>query len=395
METHNNVDTRKSVVSALRTGTRVLTSDGIVNIEELQNKFFEIRNITGKWSRARCQKSDDDALLYKITLTNGKEYFSTPEHIWPVLITKIDAESEDTKDTKTQQKTVMRIPTRELKAKNMLPYVKSDSLYSSHNAIGTYTDGFCLGMLHTCSTDFITDSSIAGENYIWAVPQEWVDTGLDKILTTWMSGIDYSPIRAIDKEDDKKNKFRIYTTQSIVFSKYMDTFGISSIDNVKNKTFGVPKAVWTGSEDFRAGFIDGIYSMCGGINEHHILGYIPSASETFVRDICDLLGFYGIASTVRVEEKSTGGENMLPLILFEADLFSQMFHITHKKRQNLLDDVEHKNQNSIGEIEVASCVPTTLKDTMYSIIVYDSSHMFALSHCLTGNCENRIKKNIN
>jgi hypothetical protein len=166
----------------------------------------------------------------------------------------------------------------------------------------------------------------------------------------------------------------------------MSKFGLPTEKEVKDKTYGVPQAVWTGTEDFRHGFIDALYSFVGGIDEKQGLAFIPSPSETFVRDVWDLLGFYGVASTIKIGEKTEDGKDIVPLVVFEGDIFSQMFRVTIKEKQDVLDKIEHKKQDAIGEIEVSSCELTDLKEDVWDVTVYDTAHMFALSHCFTGNC---------
>ena len=129
-----------------------------------------------------------------------------------------------------------------------------------------------------------------------------------------------------------------------------------------------------------------MYSSVGGIYKKQGLAFIPSTSETFVRDVWDLLGFYGVASTTEIGEKTEDGKNIVSYVVFESDVFSQMFRVTSKEKQDVLDNIEHSKQNARGEIEVSSCKLTELKEDVWDVAVYDTAHMFALSHCFTGNC---------
>lgn len=416
---------------SLRAGTRVLTSDGVVPIEKLENKFFKTRNLNGGWSYARCWKSGTDKPLHKLTMANGKEYYCTAEHKWPVLKTveptttsaaptnvtikkptlpKIEKVTEEMgnvsvddlkkSEEKIQQaynaatasktptevrKTVTRTLTTDIKAKDRLPYVKSIALCHPKDGVGSYTDGFCIALLYCSPTTFVADGDLR-RHYIWVLPESFAKGDFGSLLTTWMNDVDHAAIRTFEQKDNKGTKFVVITQQSKGFSEHMSKFGVTSEQQVKDKAYGVPQAVWTGSEDFRRGFIDGLYSYVGGVDDKQGLAYIPSVSETFVRDLWDLFGFYGVASTIKVDQKREDGTVMLPLVVFEGDVFSQLFQVTDKEKQEKLDKLEHKKQDPVGEIEVTSCELTELKEDVWDVAVYDTAHMFALSHCFTGNC---------
>lgn len=423
---------------SLRAGTRVLTSDGVIPIEQLENKFFKTRNINGSWSYARCWKSGVDKPLYRLTLSNGKEYFCTAEHKWPVLKTEVkyenktetstdgsdeindlktknsgnswlkgiispNKESENNKETEyktpvevknTTTTTTTRTLTTDIKTNDRLPYTRSRGLCNPVNGIGTYTDGFSLALLYCSPTVFVSGS--IRTNYVWVLTEEAAKGDYGSILTTWMNSIDYAIVRTFEQKDEYGNNFLVITQQSEEFTKYMSRFGLPTENEVRDKTYGVPKNVWTGTEDFRRGFIDGLYSYSGGIDENKGLAYISSSSETFVRDIWDLLGFYGVYSTQHAVESSEDVKDTVPLVVFDGDIFSQMFRITSKEKQDILDNIDHKKHDLIGEIEISKCELTDLKEDVWDVTVYDKSHMFALSHCLTGNCgEQSLNKNEN
>ena len=65
---------------SLRRGTKVLTTKGIFNIEELQDQEFEVKNLHGEISKAKCWLSGKGKQLHKITLHGGHEYYATDVH---------------------------------------------------------------------------------------------------------------------------------------------------------------------------------------------------------------------------------------------------------------------------------------------------------------------------
>ena len=70
---------------SLRKGTKVLTDSGIYPIEELENKEFQVYNLKGNLSPAKCFLSGHNKQLWRIELENGFSYYCTEEHKWPIL----------------------------------------------------------------------------------------------------------------------------------------------------------------------------------------------------------------------------------------------------------------------------------------------------------------------
>lgn len=378
---------------SLRAGTRVLTCDGVVAIESLENRFFKTRNLNGGWSIASCYKSGVNQPLYKLTLNNGKEYFCAADHKWPVLavvnndntdkdnMPKMDDTENPAPVEQSKTKTVTSVSASDIQTKQSLPYLKGQPLCSPVDAAGTYTDGFCVGLLYLSHTQFVVRSVKQRLTYVWCLPRDVLVGEYGKILTTWLKGIDQTANLSFVEKDDK---FSVLTHQSRAFSKHMTQFGVASPSDIKDRTYGLPAAMWTGSEDFRHGFLDVVYSLTGGIDVANSIGYLASPCDTYARDLWDLLGFYGVASTFREAGKDSNGNDTLPHVIFGLDIFSYMFKITNKEKQNVLNKIEHKKQSVIGEIEISNSEPTKLSEDVWSITVYDNACMFALSHCFTG-----------
>jgi hypothetical protein len=159
----------------------------------------------------------------------------------------------------------------------------------------------------------------------------------------------------------------------------MDTFNIASAQSVVGKTYGVPNFIWSCGDDFRKGFIDSTFSLCGTVDVQQCIVYITNSSEKFIRDLCDLVGFYGIACTVKIGDT-------VNVLVCDADLFSRTFSCCDIGKRVLLGLIPHKKHGMVGTVEVADCQSTGLCEDVWGITVYDDTNVFALSHCITGNC---------
>ena len=120
---------------SLRKGTKLLTDNGIIPIEELQDKNFKIPNIKNAYSNATCFLSGVNKNLYKITLQGGHEIFATAEHKWPTVIkNKWNYELND----------FIKKKTNKLNKGDYLPQpVKKTEL--GYGDKGSYNDGFLIG----------------------------------------------------------------------------------------------------------------------------------------------------------------------------------------------------------------------------------------------------------
>ena len=83
---------------SLRGGTKVWTTEGFKNIEELEGKKFYVKNMVGQEHLAECWLSSSSANLYEIILNDGTSIFCTKEHKWPIALGKttfINSATED------------------------------------------------------------------------------------------------------------------------------------------------------------------------------------------------------------------------------------------------------------------------------------------------------------
>lgn len=118
---------------SLRAGTLVRTKNGIYPIESLEGRTFEVPNLNGQWSEAECFLSGNKQ-LYEVKLNNGRSYFCTAEHKWPVV--GLD------KVTTTELKPGMKLPTLKFTE------ISSDKPSSKNNLHGTYNEGFASGIYY-------------------------------------------------------------------------------------------------------------------------------------------------------------------------------------------------------------------------------------------------------
>lgn len=354
---------------SLRGGTKVLTNTGIFEIQDLSESEFYITNLNGQISKAKCFLSGKDKPLYKITLEGGHEYYCTEEHKWPIY-----------KDKKSS--TYTKLKTSDICSGSYLPITRKSSLYNSSN--GTRDEGFLIGW--NLGDGWQTIRADDGSRQIGFVVSEQDNCEnrvTDKIIEV-LRGLGSSC------NFDKRGELNVNHSN---LKNLFDRFG------VQHKTKGLPTGVWDNSSDeFRAGLLDGLFSSDGCFSDR---GSIESSNYCFIKEVSELLGFYGIKNYIRggkLKRNPTfpNGKE------YDRDYFNYRLtiskpYLSHfinvvgyltnvKKDESLRKLLGSSNRKLYDKIQILSVEKTDLREDVWDISVYDDIHCFNLSHCVTGNC---------
>jgi hypothetical protein len=346
---------------SLRAGTKVWTSDGIFPIEQLQDKQFTVSNLTGKSSEAKCWLSGMDQELWEIKLKGGHSYFATKEHEWAI---------------KQSDGSFIKIKSPELKKGDLLPVIQKSDL--GFGLIGTYREGFLAG---------------------WQIGDGWTTVRKEGYLQHGL---------VCSKTDGVENELILALREIGINANFSDrssTFELNTSDKNWNyfqkqfeysfKSEGLPKTVWNkASESFRKGLIDGLFSSDGNVEtggKKRIT--FTSKHEKLIREVSELLGFYGIKTSVkksfitlndkefeRFDLRITGENNIKH--------FRSIFKLSVSRKQQILDSYVWKKTKTDDNttIEVISSINSGLKEDVWDISVKDTTHCFQISHSITGNC---------
>lgn len=350
---------------SLRKGTKVWTTEGVFNIEDLEGKTFFVKNLNGVISPAKCWLSGKNKQLVKIKLRGGHDYYATKEHKWPVV----------SKNGSVTKKTSI-----ELRKGDYLPTGKVEKLTSGVE--GSYSDGFVIGW--NLGDGWITERKDTGKKQIGFIVNN-EDRNVAKIINDYLkTECSYSGDFINKSEINVNNKNLV-----AIFDKFQ----------VKHKSNGLPVSVWTyASEDFRKGLINGLFSSDGHIETGSQRVTLSSAHEKLIRDISELLGFYGIKSSVvsRISQSYAVGSKTYTKTTYSYELkigdsvsidtFKSLFKLSSNKKQTTLENYSLKNKNSLDRILISSVEETDLYEDVWDIQVEDDTHCFQLAHCITGNC---------
>jgi len=372
-------------------GTRVYTDKGIFPIQELENKTFNVRNLDNQISPAFCRLSGTNVPIYELTLKGGHTVYATAEHEWPV--TELLYPKSHNKPITLSP--IKKYKTTELRIGMRLPILRNKSL--GYGFDGNREDGFLAGWL--MGNGWIGQREEAQEYATYKVRH----IGMMCNEFQYESGIASkfsSKLRELGSDVNWQaiKKCHELQTASISIDDWMSRFGIIS------KKYGLPTAVWsTASEEFRVGFLDGLFSSDGTIDTTKAKGYavisITTAFHKMAKDICDLLGFYGIKTSIqkckRVGKFPNGKDYGKLYTCFDitingsADVehFKSIVKLTNKEKQAKLDSVLVKRKDIRSEsIEIESIKLTDRRESVWDISVGDKTHCFQIANCVTGNC---------
>jgi hypothetical protein len=168
--------------------------------------------------------------------------------------------------------------------------------------------------------------------------------------------------------------------------EYITKFGVHKKEN------GLPLAAWEhGTEEFRKGLIDGLFSSDGHVSLDKKRIILTSKHNKLVQDVSELLGFYGIKTTIKESIGNLNGENFTRFDLRinenqSIKQFISLFKLSVKHKQDRLDNYVFKNTKDNNQVEVLSVEETDIYEDVWDISVFDETHCFQLSKVVTGNC---------
>lgn len=353
---------------SLRAGTKVVTQNGVFSIEQLEDKEFVVPNLNGKWSPARCWKSGKDIQLYELTLDTGEKYYASPQHEWPIYTNG----------------RFIKCSSSELKVGDLLPIneFNRNALFDS-GVIGTREQGFLIGWLYgDGSLTIRSDTKKLVASFIVS-KKDGVNI-LEKLL------IAINKIDNIERKIYERNNCYEFQVGSPEFITWLEKM------TVKNKSEGLPKGIFsTWSEECRRGFIDGLISSDGHVPKDNHGITLSSSKEKLIKDMQDLLGFYGIKS--KITKSVTEGVSFpngkiynksytkysLRTTLTGRNQFKNLFSLSVNYKQQELDrEIKIKKEF----IKLVSVKLTNIKEDVWDISVKDDTHCFQLSQVTTGNC---------
>lgn len=345
---------------SLRKGTKVLTDSGIYSIEELENKRFKVFTLSNRYAEAQCFLSGKNKPLYEIILTGNHKIYATKEHHWLVY----------------NNGEIIKKKTIELKRGDFLPIVFHNNL--NYGYLGTYEEGLLIGWNFGDGSITIRKDNNKRQYGFYFYSEK--EKCRNKILNI---------IKKITLKKYKNNLKEYH-----ISSKKLDDLFIKfkAID----KKDGIPSSIWKeASEEFRKGFIDGLFSTNACVTKEGIT--LTSSIKKLRDEICELLGFYGIktrkkdsVSTSKFSNKKKYKKNYYRYGLIidktASIRFRKIFKLTNDDKQKKLLNIKTSKTILQNKVRVQSINLTSLKENVWDIRVNDITHSFQLPYCVTGNC---------
>lgn len=360
---------------SLVAGTDVLTDSGVVSIENLEGEEFKTRSLSGNWADAKCWKSGEDEELYNIETNTGFTHQATAEHEWPVV----------------ENGNIIKKRTDELDGGERVPLTKTDSL--QYGELGSYEDGVLIGWLYgDGSITKRSDPHRADYQCSFTISQKDASSGiLDFIVEKLkdITGFEYSPTK---RNSGGEDWYEIHVcNQDIV--NYIERFDVEKKEN------GLPNSIFSdGSEAFRRGFIDGLFSADShvstdkGRNNDKGRITLTTSREKISNDIVSLLSFYGIKAQQRHSKPSLNGNEYdrwdVTISNKPATRFKNLFKLSHEEKQKSLNEITNESNDTIKSttVQIVSVKKANETADVWDVTVYDEKHTFPIRGITTGNC---------
>ena len=339
---------------SLRAGTRVYTTKGFIPIEQLQDKSFVTLTPDGTHSVARCWLSSEKEPLWKLTLDNGVVHYATAQHEWPVA-------------DGTKKRTDQLSPSDAIKfgGEDELPF----------GTEGNHEEGFLVG--YTFGNGWL------GSDYFGlCVPLKRADKLVPRLTAQMQTlGLDVT-FRAKQQEANSLE----FTTRGTAIVKWFAKWGWAGKD-------ALPASLWTtASEDFRKGFIEGLFRADGYYEKKAKRIGISNKSETVLRELQILLGAYRLPfylSSFTHKELHINGHVYADYTIWSlragaADTINRFVDLFGIKGWRV--ESVRKTRLIPVTLGVRSCELTDLEEPVWDISVLNENHAFSLGNCFTGNC---------
>lgn len=363
---------------SLAAGTRVWTTKGVFPIEVLEDKRFRVKTHTGDVAPAHCIKSGENKRLYEIGLQGGHSYFATPEHKWPVI-------------DKNGEVTATRTDELSKGDRFILP-----ELGIEWDGDGDYNTGFFLGWLYADGYVRKSQKSPNTVKFGLAMSQEDYNEPIirGRLIGTLADVGSTAKFVKQEQPGSLKPMYVLATSNATV----------KEVLQPRNKSEGFPNWIWAGaSREFLRGMVDGLFSADGHVsvnsNGKITLGF-TSAHKKLAYDLSDVLGMFGIRSTISYSEVDSENVSFPNGKTYEGKVyhsyrlvvskkhdlarFRATFRLSHTRKDKALRVKAH---DSNGEyVKIAFVKQTDRYEDVWDVSVDHEDHSFALLHAQTGNC---------
>jgi len=208
---------------SMPSGTLVLTRDGIIPIQQLENQTFYIRDINNKWVESRCFLSGNNEEVFELDFGGGKKIYATKEHDWPIL----DSYGR-----------IHKIKTKDLRPKDRVLAHHNNQLDLHGDNSLTEDEGFFVGTI-TAGVGTV-DSQEQIEKYGFDSDQNHIPSCIwrsnDEFIKGFIDGI-FSACGSVDTVKKSLTLTQLSNTLLQEISQLLSFYGIYGIHSEQDSTY--------------------------------------------------------------------------------------------------------------------------------------------------------------
>jgi len=357
----NYCETIAATNPSMPAGTMIHTKDGIFPIESLEGKEFFVKSLDGRWAPAKCFLSSESAEVLEIDFGGGKTVRSTKEHRWPVQVNG----------------RYLKSYASDLRDGDRIPLNRNERLGMTNRPDLTYQDGLVAGIVFGDGSYNVRSDD--GRAYM-SVHCNKLDTDLQGIVA------EYFNVAPKEQADE----VILNVTRDAVVRQFVERVGLTFGDKSS-----LPATVWVSNDDFIAGFVDGLFSTDGCVNDvsgENAPITFTNKSSALCREVAVLLAFHGINSNLRDSKSEAFGGlyDRCDLTLSHGNTvrFSNLFRLScGRKMARLKDHLKSEKRDHVSSShQVVKRTKSVGHHKVWDISVYHDEHVFPSEWCYTGNC---------
>jgi ribonucleoside-diphosphate reductase alpha chain len=384
---HTNVsyfETMQQTNPSLRWDTLVYSENGWFKIKDLAETtpYTKVVNYKGELVSCKVFKSGINKQLYKITFNDKSEVFCTPDHKWPIITRNINCKRDnkisiDCGDLRKKETSDLQI--------GDLIYHPVSPHFGNKKSTLTYEEGFVLGWNYGDGWSGIHKRN--GPYYGFIFSQEDSENGIANIVADFVN----SRKKNISRLRLNKGCYELYVN-SKEFCDYFYSLGH------RGKKNGLPECIWTASEDFILGYLDGLFSSDGHVcirktDSKNSGNYVnlTTCHEKLAFDVKKLLRCIGVSCQVRKSISLLNGKSFVRydvnICEAQSKKLGTKLSLTHLRKHEALQTIVNQQLKTEKDyLRIVNVEATEIYEDVYDITVDDNTHTFLTEYGFTSNC---------
>lgn len=352
----------QAAVAGLAAGTKLLTSTGIVTVDELANTSISLFTGRGQLIPAVSAASATAETLYDIQLTSGLSLAAVGGQRWPVVDTQGD---------------MTLTATTALKSGDALAFTPPNLSWQGRKPARA-EDAFLLGWLIGRPQKMHVAPDAAAPLSGSTVTLTFDKAHELQVVETLSAALRATP-GTLSREETADHIRITFPLEGIMNALYEKGYPGKNV---------FPDDVWSYSSTAIEHFLDGLFSAKAAVENGKLL--IDSESRELLYGVAELLSFLGVRASIfstSLVLPSGLRENLYRLEIKKADavMLRERVALANANKQAALAAATVPSAVKTGLVRVMDVVKTERRETVWRLAVQDDAPTIVMAGALTGD----------